>query len=345
MLDIETDIFDIAYFRSKQVNITRQIEPNSAEKIKEIIKKYQDLWLLTGENFTINWSMADILLDLQQMNAVMKQFIMVGGEKIGKAWLRKYNWCLWNLDINECDNEHAILKFTDKAINDLYEDYKGVRWMFWGCNSYGNYIQSTLTKTVNNNLDSVSTAIQNVEDAMDRLGSALFNKKRWDFRDPCKDLSDYEMTQLQAYWWGNWKCWEWINLFTTKSYIKDKVAHSKQKKKGADSLKKSVRSKDSWKSSIEKGKTNSERAQIYKKVVGVWEYNKYYDFALNSWFTFSFETMMDKYYQAQENAISTDVSGLFSQIRWLLDQVDRTNNETSELKIILKNLEGKQCSN
>jgi hypothetical protein len=46
----------------------------------------------------------------------------------------------------------------------------------------------------------VSTAIKDVGDSIKRLKNALFKEERWDFRDPCKDLSDYEMAQLQAYW-------------------------------------------------------------------------------------------------------------------------------------------------
>ena len=47
----------------------------------------------------------------------------------------------------------------------------------------------------------MSNAMQDVKDALSRLwNDTLWNSKRWDFHDPCKDLSAYEMAQLQAYW-------------------------------------------------------------------------------------------------------------------------------------------------
>jgi hypothetical protein len=42
MLDIETALFDVAYFRSKQVNLTRPFESNLLEAYNELIKKYQE---------------------------------------------------------------------------------------------------------------------------------------------------------------------------------------------------------------------------------------------------------------------------------------------------------------
>ena len=42
MLDIETDLFDIAYFRSKEINILQDIDSNMEKKLKNVVKKYID---------------------------------------------------------------------------------------------------------------------------------------------------------------------------------------------------------------------------------------------------------------------------------------------------------------
>jgi hypothetical protein len=42
MLDIESLIFDVAFFLSKQVNITRPLEPELASKFSALIKEYQE---------------------------------------------------------------------------------------------------------------------------------------------------------------------------------------------------------------------------------------------------------------------------------------------------------------
>jgi hypothetical protein len=41
MLDIETTLFDVAYFRSKQVDLTRQFDGNLKDSFNKLIEKYQ----------------------------------------------------------------------------------------------------------------------------------------------------------------------------------------------------------------------------------------------------------------------------------------------------------------
>ncbi|MBR7036839.1 hypothetical protein IKI14_03050 [bacterium] len=42
MLDIETDLFDIAYYRSKDIDLTHPIDSNMKVELKKVIKKYID---------------------------------------------------------------------------------------------------------------------------------------------------------------------------------------------------------------------------------------------------------------------------------------------------------------
>ena len=345
MLEIETELFDIAYFRSKEIPLMRPLDEEWKSELKNVIKKYQDLWLLERSTWAINWSIGDVILDLVSMNASMKQFIMVWGEKVGKSWLRKYNWCLWNTDASKCTREFAILKFSDGAISWLYNDYKEVR-SFWKCNSYANNFKSTIGKTIDNNVGMVSSAIKDVGDSIKRLKNVLFKKERWDFRDPCKDLSDYEMAQLQAYWWWNWECWEWINPFTAKRYIKDKLAHIKQKKKNSEVLREAKTSGNYWNlnNDLQTSMTDAQRAQKYRELIGSGNFKQFYDFDLWSGFLFFFETTMDEYSQAQETAASVDVSTLFPDLRKVLDQVDDVTISTNDLQRTLQKIKDKQCN-
>jgi hypothetical protein len=42
MLDIETDLFNLAYFRSKQMNLILQLDKEETyDKLNKIIEKYQ----------------------------------------------------------------------------------------------------------------------------------------------------------------------------------------------------------------------------------------------------------------------------------------------------------------
>jgi hypothetical protein len=45
MLDIETDLYDVAYFRCKKVNLLKELEDDSEiyQKLVDIIKEYQEL--------------------------------------------------------------------------------------------------------------------------------------------------------------------------------------------------------------------------------------------------------------------------------------------------------------
>jgi hypothetical protein len=41
MLDIETALFDVAYFRSKQINMTRPFDSDLIEQLNNLIEEYQ----------------------------------------------------------------------------------------------------------------------------------------------------------------------------------------------------------------------------------------------------------------------------------------------------------------
>jgi archaellum component FlaC len=74
-----------------------------------------------------------------------------------------------------CQESTAVIKFNERAIEQLDQDYKDVR-TFSSCDSNVNFFKSSLKKTLNNNLDSVKTSVQDVEEALKRLKSAFLGE-------------------------------------------------------------------------------------------------------------------------------------------------------------------------
>ena len=362
MLDIESLIFDVAFFLSKQVNITRPLEPELASKFSALIKEYQEKWLL-GSGLPLNEnnaSVASILPDLLEMNARMKHFIFWWSGYWTKA-LREFYGCLWNSDWESCQKSVAVIRFSEQAIKQLDQDYKDAR-SFSSCNSYVNSFKSSIKKTLNNNLDSVKTSIQDVEEALKRLKSAFLGEWRWDFRgnrqNLCESLSDYEMAQLKAYWWSDWTCWSFVSVsadlpsafLEIKEYFNNKKAQREQKQKMKTALKDANSEwwEKNWIDVIESlnQKTSTEEKEwVWSQVF--WSesiYNPYFSVDLNSEFAVNFDDIMNQYWQAQENAMSADISGLFPMGKWILDQVDSSILKVDDLKKILEKIKDKQCS-
>lgn len=253
MLDIETQLFDVAYFRSKQINLTLPLSNqwDMWARLEELIKTYKDNWLLS-ENVSISTdgSMAGIIVDLIDMNTAMKDFIAFGDD-VSLFKLDKY--------------------FKNSTIEKLKNDYNWM-WSFSACNSYFSSIKDTLSSMMNSNIDKVKTAWKDIKQATDRLQSALWGKWAWNFKNGrknmCDNISEYEMAQLKAYWWPDWSCWSFVKLnwnsvdwssissaiLEVKKYFKEKVEKRKAKKE-ARKVKKAER----------KAKKAERKAEILKE--------------------------------------------------------------------------------
>ena len=354
MLDIETDLFDIAYYNSKQIDLTRPFEWEQISKLNDLIKKYQEKWLFEKTDYKIKGqsSMADILLTLIAMNRAMKQFIMIWSDSNGWA-LYDFNWCFWSQQQWNCERDVAIAKFSTWAIRQLDEDYIGSR-TFGECNLYANSLKSTIKKTINNNSESVHEALQDVKWATERLKNALVGKWRWNLKKPCESLSDYELSQLQAYRGPNWDCKKRVNVSfdvsETKDYSRMKLAQREQKEKKETVLK---TAKKPWSKKkiignvadklLEQNTTNG-REKIWFKIYWVDEsYNPDFSFEQNTEFTTIFATTMDEFEQAQENGMATDISDVFVDGKALLNQIEDTIKKTDELERNLQKIEDVQC--
>lgn len=367
MLGIETDLFNLAYFRSKQMNLTLSLEKQETyDKLNEIIEKYQWLWLLyKWAKMQKTESFASILEELIEMNTVMKHFILFWWDPWDRS-LKNYNWCFWNATKEACKSS-PILKFDSKAIDQLKKDYTWL-WTFGACNLSFSDFKKSIKKSINNNSDSVKASFDDAKMAMDRLKKTLLgtDKSKPRTNSRCEDLSDYEIAQLRAYWGPDWKCKDTENvsfqLSQTKSFFKNKTAQNDQRKKNSNLLKKSAATnmtnnnvddyeylkwEDTNMKKLEQLGRTSEKNNFWFQVY--WEgepYNVEFITELANNLMSDYEQMVVEYNQAQWNAASSDLSPQLKKIRWLLEQVNTaiwSSDREKWLEYWLRKVADKQC--
>ena len=369
MLDIESELFDLAYFYSKKINLTLTLDWDVYDKLNELIKKYKKSWLLDDNSRELKKteSFADILTEFVDMNTAMKHFILFLGKPWTKA-LENYNWCFWDPSRELCTSNNSVLRFSENAKNELKESYAGL-WTFWACNSYASNFKRTISKSVNNNSESVKAAFQDVKDAMKRLKWALIGdyEDSWDWKNKVKknwnrcNLSEYEMAQLRAYRWSNWECWKWIDLSVALpklwEYERNRQAQNEQRSKTTNVLKKSAATTwPNWTSvsatseitvaeNLERLSSDNQRRQYWIQTYWTWTtYNPEFIYSLqNDMVAIYGETMQD-YSQIQQNAMASDLAYELRKIRWLIDQVWATMRAADILRGKLQAIADYQCA-
>ena len=322
MLDIETELFDTAYFQSKSINLTLNLDWKIYEDINKIIEKYQNSWL-----FEKNWpkklngneSMADILMELISINTSMKHFILFLWKPKTNS-LDNYYWCFWSLNKNLCNRDNAILIFSQDAINQLKNDYSHLS-MFGTCNLYASNFKNTMRK-LNNVTDPIDSAQDEIKEARKRLKTALlWQKDSTNTKKNRCDIDDYEMAQLKAYRWSNWTCqsnWVDASLQYPKinEYFQNKKVQNEQRKQSTNLIQQSA--------------TPQTSQQIL--------------FDMHKEIKNEFDSLIIEYEQSQNNAISSDLSFELKQIKWLLDQVDASITNAESLKWNLEKITNYQCA-
>jgi len=369
MLDIETELFDVAFFVSKQMNLTHQFQTKEIyDKLNTVIEKYQWKWLFVlWDNGKLQWteSIANVLEELLKMNAAMKHFIL-NPWIIWEAALNRYDWCFRNLSSNVCEN---WLKFDPKAIEKLKSDYAWL-WTFGDCNVSWADFKNSISKSIENNKASVKSAVNDVKVAINRLNSALlWASSKWDESKSKKsrcDLSEYELAQLRAYWWPDWECGKFVeasvHISKANEYIKNKKSQNDQREKDKTLIKYAANKL------LEKTASGAEKIKLFESMNGevylekmknasserdreqMW-YKMYLDNQYNSEFLYDlawnmmldYEQIMWDYPQTQRDASSSDFSHELKKIRWLLDQVDEVSKAAVELESQLKKIAKYQC--
>lgn len=322
MLDIETELFDTAYFQSKSINLTLNLDWKIYEDINKIIEKYQNSWL-----FEKNWpkklngneSMADILMELISINTSMKHFILFLWKPKTNS-LDNYYWCFWSLNKNLCNRDNAILIFSQDAINQLKNDYSHLS-MFGACNLYASNFKNTMRK-ISNVSDPIDSAQNEIKEATKRLKAALlWQKDSTNTKKNRCDIDDYEMAQLKAYRWSNWTCQSSLvdaSLQYPKinEYFQNKKVQNEQRKQSTNLIQQSA--------------TPQASQQIL--------------FDMHKEIKNEFDSLIIEYEQSQNNAISSDLSFELKQIKWLLDQVDASITNAESLKWNLEKITNYQCA-
>ena len=353
MLGIETRIFDVAFSFSQKINLVRSFNWNTVSEFNNVVKEYQKSWLLRKwVNPTWNISMADMLFDLIRMNTAMKYFIAMWWDS-GASELRKYAWCLQGLGW-KCDASNLVLWFSSDTIDKLEEEYWGNR-RYWKCNSYSSNVKSTIFKSVNNNLDTIKSVWNNdMKTSWNNLMDALIWKWTWSkvLTDPCQ-MSDYQRAQLDAYYWWDRQCWEWISLSSLFSQI-SKYARNKKtiawQSENADNLAKDSSNGEPPSSFDLMWDLNSQETTEGKQIVWYWAYlwkvayNPEFSSKMNDEFVDVFDDINEQVGHSQRAAIMIDLSYELAKIKWLVNQVDAAMVWASELRKTLQDVADYQCS-
>lgn len=360
MMDIESELYDVAYFRSKQINIAHQVDWDMHNALETVVEKYQDLWLLaTGNDVTKlkdTTTMVDVIWDLLWMNATMEIFIVYDSKFV----LNNYQWCMNRTKGEGCV---AVLKFSDDAIAKLKSDYK---WTFGKCNSN---FKSSMSKIGASFLDDQKSGWQDVKDAMVRLKEALVGWwKKWNKAEKkCKGVSKYKAAQITAFNWDGWSCDEADQLYTEiMDQKKANRALKKDEKKKEREKKKEERKKAKEKKDTEEGentgeqqqetqttsdklnnkKTTYEKAQEWFYIYGTWvEYNTQYSPNMGNDFKLIYDSINGEYEQSVDIAMSSDLSHELIKIRWLIEQLDVVEDQSVSLKDQLERIANYQCAN
>lgn len=336
MMDIESELFDVAYFRSKQVNITRPIDWNMHDAINSLVEEYQDLWLLaTGGNITelkTDATIVDIIWDLLVMNATMKEFILFPAG----LDLKNYQGCM-NKSRANCA---PVLKFNKQAIEQLKSDYK---WTFGKCNSN---FKSSMSNIGSSFLEDQKSGWQDVKDATSRLKEALVSWWKWPWKkNRACDLSDYEMAQIRAYRWNDWTCGEAIKLYESIPDVKIKKSDQALKKQEKKSTSKSSKNKEKSKDRIKNKKTTAEKKQEWFYIYGAGcEFNTEYSSNMDDDFLSIYESIMEGDNQIINSAQNSDLSRELIKIKWLIDQIQTVEDQSKPLEESLKKIADYQCA-
>ena len=357
LMDIETEIFDVVFFRSKTINLVRQMEWNLPKDLKDIIIKYQDLGLLwKWWNGELSSSIGSCLSVLIAMNAAMKHFMLFWWSKS----LENYTWCLWNNGSSKCSSNIAVLTFSQEAINQLKQDYKWFR-LFWPCNSRGNFLKDMRKGVKNSGESNFRAAFEDIKDAHNRLKEVLLDRWRWSIGKSC-DISDYEMAQLKAYWWSDRECWDGVTLAPMMKAVRDFSDTKKATVKGFNDVTTWIwnTAKDVWENTSDSmgeffndlwniHDTMKQRQKWREKYWDGMYYNPEFSFEGYAEYSDVYESVMYDFSISQLNASSSELWIELVKIKWLVDQVDKATDAIwgdngKKLRKKLRDIVNYQCS-
>ena len=170
--------------------------------------------------------------------------------------------------------------------------------------------------------------------------------------DPCK-MTDYERAQLDAYYWWDRTCWEWVSVSSLLTQIKEYTNNKKtlawQNEETDDLSKKSWSSEppsllDVMSQLNSQKRTEDKNLVWYRIYSGESRYNSEFSNGLNEKFTVVFDDITEQFGHSQRAAMASDLSYELTKFKWLVEQVGAAMKEAKQLEKDLKDIADYQCS-
>lgn len=369
LMHIENELFDVAYFRSKQVDLTQPIDGSIKDNVKNVISNYAKSWLLKevedGElsSAIAKATMSDIMYDLVGINSAMKNFLIAWWQ-VGRNALENYKGCFWGTNNQYGDCVGWVLQFSTGATTQLSEDYAWI-WFYWSCNRMASRVKSTTQKMEENTNEWSQTAEQKIKDAAKRLkkvfaGVWTIDDHFWYWNGKSKgrcNMSEYQMAQLKAYYWNDWTCedgrdWLVDAKFSMPAMFNDsKVVLELEKQKTtsiireARYMRKTANKLDKTIKNFNNATTTREKSLEFFRLFWTWySYSADYNQNLYNELKLIYNWTMDDLKQSQWNATAWDTSYQLIEIKWLLDQIDPVMSWAKWLQDTLQKIADYQCS-
>ena len=356
LLNIETQFFNAAYYLSDKVNLNKPLDGNLVQRLKSLIKNYQDKWLLQW-NWTIASSvtLSDVLADFVAMNASMKHFVLWGNT----SSLRNFYGCMWNASNDDCSQSNAVLMFSGGAIDKLKAEYKWVR-LFTNCDVSVSSIKSSFSN-ISHIWSSVKESWKEIKDAAVRLWNSIVrvgDPKAWKKWTRCDDLTYYELAQLRAYYWSNWDCEEWWDvqvswfweIISMKETIVDWMSNVWTFLQTSWNDMQDAMNNDSKLDNTLKDNTKNTKDKEQEVYDAFWSsvvYNPAFDINMLENFQDIFVDVKSEYEMAQVDAFAVDLTEQFIKENGLFEQIDELSrimwNDSEWVQGELRKIEKYQC--
>lgn len=357
LLDIETRLFNAAYELSDEVSLVKPLDGNLAQRLKSLVKDYQDKWLLQW-NWTIASSvtLSAVLYDFVEMNASMKHFVLWGNT----SRLRKFHGCMWNAGNDDCTTGNAVLMFSGWAIDKLKAEYQWVR-LFTNCDVSVSSLKSSFS-----NISHIWSSFTNIwkefSDAATRLWNSIVrvgDPKAWKKWTRCDELTYYELAQLRAYYWNDWDCEErfdvQVSWFSEIISMKEAIVDWASKtwtylQKSWNKMKEANSKRSKLKETLEDNRksTKDKELAVYNEFWSSVVYNPASDRNMMNSFQYIFSDVKSEYEMAQVDAFSVDLTEQFIKENGLFEQIDELSrimwNDTEWVQGELRKIEKYQCN-
>ena len=228
LLQIETQLIQVAYFVGKTRNILASLTETSG--LKELVDKYVEEGLFFSSSDRSNFSYYNILYDLANMNAAMKYFIASDSIDALEAYV---------------GSSLFGVTFNSTGLQQMKAEYDPVRLTkgFSPCNASFKKMSSGVKQAFSSNTSAAKDAWATIADASKRLADAMTKtvgispKKEKEKTVAQQCFTEYELQQLRTVYgvdttrMTSRECSYWRNLVQVGPMAKQSWNDSKKKVK------------------------------------------------------------------------------------------------------------------